>query len=136
MFSRSFQQNLQESFWTGHAFMETETIYVHEFRRKRLQYHGNACFMYCSLIDTWFSTTRRSKFKSLERRVRSIIFQDENPSKLKVKISAMGDCQMRKFCTLTFRCMKKKCKLTRLLLGGSDYNHIVLVEDLADAPIP
>ena len=92
--------------------------------------------MYCSLIDTWSSTTRRSKLKSLKRRVRSIIFQDENPSKLKVKISAIGDCQMRKCCTLTFRCMKKKCELTRLPLGGSDYNYIVLVEDQADAPIP
>jgi hypothetical protein len=32
--------------------------------------------------------------------------------------------------------MKKKCELTRLPLGGSDYNYIVLVEDQADAPIP
>jgi hypothetical protein len=46
--------------------------------------------MYCSLINPWSSTTRRSKLESLEHRVRSIIFQDENPSKLKVKISGVS----------------------------------------------
>jgi hypothetical protein len=64
---------------------------------------------YCSLIISLGLPRQEEanlKVLTLERRVRSIIFQDENPSKLKVKISAIGDCQMIKICTLTYRCMK------------------------------
>ena len=81
--------------------------------------------MYCSLINPWCCTTKRSKLESLERRVRSIIFQDENPSKLKVKISAIGDCQMRKICTLTYRCMKKDlCENFENYFDIIDSNHV------------
>ncbi len=63
--------------------------------------------MYDSLINPWSTTTRRSKLESLEGRVRSIIFQNRNPSQLKFKIPDIGDCQMKKVCIVTFRCMKK-----------------------------
>ena len=63
--------------------------------------------MYVSLINPWSTTTRKNKLKSLEGRARSIISENRNLLKLKVKIPAISDCQMEKVCTLTFRCIKK-----------------------------
>ena len=50
---------------------------------------------------------QRQPLKSLEGRARSIISENRNLLKLKVKIPAISDCQMEKVCTLTFRCIKK-----------------------------
>ena len=63
--------------------------------------------MYGSLINPWSTTTRKNKLKSLEGRARSIISENRNLPKQKVKILAISDCQMEKVCTLTFRCIKK-----------------------------
>ena len=81
--------------------------------------------MYCSRVNFWSCTTRRSKLESLERRVRSIIFQDENPSKLKVKISSEGDCQRKKICTITFRCLKMDlCENFENYFDNIDSKHV------------
>jgi hypothetical protein len=45
-----FNKIYKRAFWTGQAFMETETIYVYEFRSKSPQCHGNACY-YVLLTD-------------------------------------------------------------------------------------
>jgi hypothetical protein len=62
--------------------------------------------MYCSLVNPWSTMTRQQQLETFECKARRIIFQNEDPSKLTVKIPRIRDLQKKKLCSLTFRCIK------------------------------
>ncbi|CAB3993734.1 cytochrome P450 4V2-like isoform X1 [Paramuricea clavata] len=50
--------------------------------------------------------TRQQQLENFECEARRIVFQNEDPSKLTIKISRIRDLQKKKLCSLTFRCIK------------------------------
>ena len=50
--------------------------------------------------------TRQQQLENFECKARQIIFQNEDPTKLMIKIPQIRDLQKKKLCNLTFRCIK------------------------------
>ena len=53
--------------------------------------------MYYSLVNRWSTTTRQQQLENFERKARQIIFQNEDPTKLMIKIPRIRDLQKNNF---------------------------------------